>query len=495
MIAVSGRPGSGKTLLAAQFLYEGATHGESSVYVSLAETKEQFLAIMEKFGLKFGELIDKRKFTFLDLATLAPEGVSDALDMIVEQVAARKGKRLVIDSFTVLAQAFEKLIDARIALHVVFGKLVRDLGCTTVVLTEMPFGEDRIGLGIEEFVADGIIVMDMMVQKGNPRRIISVRKMRGTEITLRPSSYAITKHGIVVFPAIIPLPKVSIGAERVPTGVPGFDELVEGGLMERSVTGITGAAGTGKTTFGLQFAYRGAKDAGDKALFVSFSESVDQIRLVANKLGMGRLEDLEKQGKLKMETVMAELYTPEGVILHLQKLLDEVKPKRVVFDDVTALDSIADEDEFYRMINTMAKLAQGKGATVIISITTNELVGLEITGKAVSTVMDGIILLRYVEVEGRMDRTMIVLKMRATKHDTSIRKFVIAKGGVEVESALHGYTGIISGVARRMLSDFKAQEGRITANQTKRQKERRMAFDKRFKGTQTLKKKTARRKA
>lgn len=489
MVVVSGRPGSGKTLLASQFLYEGATHRENSVYVSFAEAKDQFLANAQRFGLRFGKLITEGTFSFIDFTALAPEGVSDALDLIVEKVAATKAKRLVIDSFTALAQAFDKLIDARIALHVVFGKLVHDLGCTTMVLTEMPFGEDKIGLGIEEFVADGIIVMDVATQKGNPRRTIHVTKMRGTEITLRPSSYDITKDGITVFPAIMPLRKMSVGRTRVPTGIPGFDDLVEGGMPERSVTGLVGAAGTGKTTFGIQFAYSGAKDFGDKGLFLSFSESSDQIRLVARKLGMSRLDDLEKRGVLKMETVVPELYTPEGMILLLQKLLEEANPRRVVLDDVTALEAITDEDEFYRLLNTMAKMVQQKGATLIISITTNELAGNSITGRSVSTVMDGIIMLRYVELEGAMDRTMVVLKMRATKHDNSIRRFIITKEGIEVESAFHGYSGLMSGMARRMITDFEQGEGMLAAKQRVGRLERRKAFDKR------LQTRTARRKA
>jgi len=480
MIVVSGRPGTGKTLLASQFLYEGATHRESAIYVSFAETMDQFLANMEQFGLRFGKLMKEETFAFMDLTALAPEGVSDALDLIVEQVAVRKAKRLVIDSFTSLAQAFDKLIEARIALHVVFGKLVHDLGCTTMVLTEMPFGEDRIGLGIEEFVADGIIVMDVESRKGNPRRVISIRKMRGTEITLRPSSYEIKKGGITVFPAIAPMRKQSVGNRRVHTGVPGFDALVEGGLLERSVTGLVGAAGTGKTTFGMQFVYSGAKNFREKGLFLSFSESSDQIRLVARKLGMSRLDDLERRGMLKMETVIPELYTPEGLVALLQRLLEEANPRRVVLDDVTALEAITDEDEFYRLLNTMAKLTQEKGATLVISITTNELAGTSITGKSVSTVMDGIIMLRYVELEGAMARTMVVLKLRATKHDNSIRKFVIAKGGIEVESAFRGYSGLMSGVARRMLADFEEGEEKISAKENVRRLGRRKAFDKRI---------------
>jgi circadian clock protein KaiC len=493
MIVVSGRPGSGKTLLASEFLHEGATHGEPSVYVSFAETKDQFLVNMEKFGLQFGELIKEGTFSFIDLTTVAPEGISDALDLIVEQVGSVKGKRLVLDSFTSLAQAFEKVIDARIVLHVVLGKLVRDLGCTTIVLAEMPFGVDRIGLGIEEFVADGIIVMDVASQKGVPKRTINIRKMRGTEITLRPSSYDITKDGITIFPAIISSRKESMTDSRVPTGVPGFDELVEGGLMEKSITGVVGTAGTGKTTFGLRFAYSGAKDFGDRTLFVSFSESSDQVRLVARKLGMTGIEELEKQGALKIETIIPDECTPEEVILHLQELMEAVHPTRVVYDDVTALDAITDGDEFYRVLNTMAKLAQESGATTIISITTDDLVGTLITGKSVSTVMDGIVMLRYVELDGAVQRTLIILKMRATKHDHSVRKFSIGEGGITVNSPFRGYTGFISGVARRMISDFEADEKRIAAQQKKGHERRRGALEKRLKRLEASKTKTGRR--
>jgi len=482
MTVVCGRPGTGKTLLASRFLYEGATRGEPSLYVSFAEKKDQFIVNMERFGLRFGDLISQGVFSFIDLTTTANEGVPDALDMIVERATAMKVKRLVIDSFTALAQAFDKLIDSRITLQVVLGRLVRDLGCTTIVLTEMPFGEDKIGLGIEEFVSDGIIIMDIATQKGNPKRIISIRKMRGTEISLRPSSYEIRKEGIVVFPAVAPPPRGSIGGERVPAGVPGFDELVEGGLMERSVTGIVGTAGTGKTTFGMQFVYSGAKDFGDKGLLVSFSESSDQIRLVALKLGMSRFEYLEGRAKLRIATITAETSTPEGVILEVQRLLEEVNPRRVVLDDVTALEAITDRDGFYRLLNTLASLAQKRGATVILSITTNEIVGTSITGRSISTVMDGIVMLRYVEVEGAMERTMVVLKMRGTKHDLSLRRFVIDEGGIVVESAFRGYTGLISGVATRVRADFRLEEARISAKEKKERLERRVAFDKKLRG-------------
>jgi len=188
---------------------------------------------------------------------------------------------------------------------------------------------------------------------------------------------------------------------------------------------------------------------------------------------MSRIEDLEKQGKLKIESILTEEYTPEGLVLRFQELLKEANPIRVVLDDVTALENITSEDEFYRLLDTLVTLAKQRGATVIVSITTDEIVGTSITGKSLSTALDGVIMLRYVELEGRMDRTMIVLKMRATKHDTSIREFIITRGGIRMESALQGYTGFLSGAAKRTISDFEDGEEGSTSGQEKTSADRR----------------------
>ncbi|MHB1868974.1 MAG: ATPase domain-containing protein, partial [Nitrososphaerales archaeon] len=427
LIVVGGRPGAGKTLLASHFIYEGLLHEEQGIYVSFAETKDQFLKIMENFGLHFRRFIDEGKFQYLDLTTVSDEAVNDALDMILSKVVSLGAKRLVIDSFDALGLGFTKLADARIALHTILGKAVRSEGCTTLILSEMPYGREEVGLGVEEFVADGIILMDVVKEREGPRRMISIRKMRGVEISLRPSSYEISKSGLSVFPALQPTGRKGLTDRRLPTGVPGFDTLTEGGLLFGSVTGIIGAAGVGKTTFAIQFVYYGAKSSKENGLLLSFSEPESQIRLVAKKLGFDDIESLEKQGKLRIEFLLPEQYTPEGLIIKIQKLLEQVQPVRVVIDDVGAFRQIAKDDEHDEFVRTVAHLCQERGATFILTITASELAGNTITG---STSMDNIILLRYVEVSGKMDRSLILLKMRGTHHDNSIRKFQIGQGGI-----------------------------------------------------------------
>jgi len=160
LILVAGNPGTGKTIFSAQFLYRGAVdHAENGVYVTLAERKKDFIEYMRRFGMDFEELEKTGRVRVLDMLTVKDASVSDVLNMIVEEALSLRAKRLVINSFSTLAQAFKEKIEARIMLHTIVGKMVKSAGCTTILIVEIPYGKEGMGLGIEEFVADGIFLL------------------------------------------------------------------------------------------------------------------------------------------------------------------------------------------------------------------------------------------------------------------------------------------------------------------------------------------------
>lgn len=211
LILLAGNPGTGKTVFGIQFLCKGAEdYGENGVYVSFAEGEEVLVHnVCKHLGWdlsKFAEALEKVKI--LDLTTVREEGISTVLNLILDEVRSLKAKRLVIDSFTAMVQAFKEKIDARIILHTVLGKIVRQLGCTTILIVEVPTGRGEVGISVEEFVADGVL----MLRKGfSPKmdgrlvREIEISKMWGTELR-QPLYFFTLKGGFKVFQPFQPKP-------------------------------------------------------------------------------------------------------------------------------------------------------------------------------------------------------------------------------------------------------------------------------------------------
>lgn len=202
LILLAGSAGSGKTIASAHFLYHGAKNlNETGVYVSFAERREFFIENMKKFGLDFQALESQGKFKFLDFITTREDSVSSTIGLMSREVMEIGAKRLVVDSFTAMAQAFSKKIDARIILHMLV-KLMSRCGCTTLMLVELPAGSKTIGLGFEEFVADGIILFETVEEREGIRKRAVVRKMRGTSHTLNYSHIVVSDRGMSLMPYV-----------------------------------------------------------------------------------------------------------------------------------------------------------------------------------------------------------------------------------------------------------------------------------------------------
>ena len=197
VILMAGGPGAGTTTFTAQFLYEGATRlGEKGVYVCFAETKKSFLRNMLRFGWDFERLEIEGRCSVLDLTTTTETGIQSNLDRILEEITERQAKRLVIDSFTAMAMALDDLINVRHLIHLLY-KFLQRVGCTSIIITDTPYGSMKIGSGVEEFIADGIILMSTdFDDEGNLDRTLRILKMRSTNHSKHIHQYEITETGI-----------------------------------------------------------------------------------------------------------------------------------------------------------------------------------------------------------------------------------------------------------------------------------------------------------
>ncbi|HJT83805.1 MAG TPA: ATPase domain-containing protein [Nitrososphaeraceae archaeon] len=460
-ILLTGNPGTGKTILASHFLYEGLTHGESCMYVSFSESKSQYYDNFVQLGMKFKDFEKDHKFAFLDFSSVTKEGITDALELVLETCKSIGCSRLVIDSFSAIQLAFDDIMESRIALHVVLGKMLRAEGITNMLIIEIPFGTKKIGTGMEEFVADGIIQLEHGYSDTVPINL-SVIKMRATSIIRERHISIINKKGMILYPKQRLNINLPFSTDRIRIGVTGLDERTNGGFFKYSTTALVGPSGSGKTTFGFQFLARGVLD-GQISLFCSLEESADEVRKLGDSLGYN-VTDLEKKG-LHILSWMPENQSPDAFISELVSNIENIKPSRIVLDGLSTLEHLYSED-FNLIIKRLSALFRSKNTTSIMTLLPSSESAFNITSLGLSPFFHNIIILRYFEVESEIKRSLLILKMRASQHDTSIIGFSISSnGGIKIIGQMKQYIGIMSGIARKAYQQYIDKEKNLKSKQ------------------------------
>jgi len=249
LILLTGGPGTGKTVLSTQFLVEGAKSGENGVYVSFGENREVLLENLSRhIGVDISRLESTGRLKILDLVTLKEPGISITLETILRELEAVKAKRLVIDSFTAMAEAFKEPIDVRVIVHTVLSRLVRETGCTTFMVEEESLLGSKVSAGTEEFTADGIIFLKTEEIDGRLLRSLELVKLRGTRLTERKLAFTL-EGGFRAFPPFKPKPTakthrfqpIQDPPNMYSTGVRDLDRMLGGGLP-KGVTVLLEAA-------------------------------------------------------------------------------------------------------------------------------------------------------------------------------------------------------------------------------------------------------------
>ncbi|MEM1673349.1 MAG: ATPase domain-containing protein [Candidatus Bathyarchaeia archaeon] len=201
LVAVTGPPGSGKTIFAASWIYNGVERlGCNGLYVSFVEGRRSFIENMCGLGLDFEKLERMGKFRFLEMATLKEAGVPAIIEQILGEIADIGANMLVIDSFSAISQVIEKPYDTRILVHMVLSKIVREMGCTTMIIIEKMTAEETYEPA--EFLSDFIIHLNKAMVDGALLRCLKILKARGTEIRQLQLAFTL-KGGFKVFRPLI----------------------------------------------------------------------------------------------------------------------------------------------------------------------------------------------------------------------------------------------------------------------------------------------------
>ena len=200
-ILVAGQPGAGKTTLGLQFLYNGATkYRENGIYVTFVESVDKLKRDALKLGWNFEKLINEKKVRFLDLMQATGEkGVEANFAVMLTEIELIGTKRVVVDSLSAMTTYIDTKADAR-AFVGMLNRLLENAGCTSLLLIEMPWGNSDIGSGFEEFLSDGLIVLESSIDGFRVRRMLFVPKMRGVNHDLSCYDFFISTGGIDVSP-------------------------------------------------------------------------------------------------------------------------------------------------------------------------------------------------------------------------------------------------------------------------------------------------------
>lgn len=456
---VAGTAGSGKTVFAAQFLAEGVRRGEKGVFVTFEESPEDIRRNMGGFGWPIAQWEADGSWVFVDAAPQPDEerieaGTYDfgALQVRVETAVRRHGAtRISLDSIGAVFSQFQDVALVRGELHRISSAL-RKLGVTAVMTAERPsdHGGEVSRHGVEEFVADNVILLRNVLELEKRRRTLEILKFRGTEHQKGEYPFSVMPQSAI---SVIPLSAAALNQRssttRISTGNVDLDAMCGGGVFRDSIILVSGATGTGKTLLGTVFTSAGVI-AGERCLLFAFEESREQLQRNAAGWGVD-LEKLERDGLLKIVCEYPEVVPIEDHLIRMKNLIDEFKPKRLLVDSMTALERIATVKSFREFVIGLTSFVKEHSLACMLTSTTPTLMGgASVTEAHISSITDTIILLRYVELFGEMRRGVTVLKMRGSRHEKNIREFLIEDRGMAIGRPFRNVTGILSGSPQQL---------------------------------------------
>jgi circadian clock protein KaiC len=434
---VCGGPGTGKTLFALEFLLRGiAEWDEPAVCMTFEETPEELSTNLGSLGYDLKDLVKKKKLVvdhvrverreIEETGAYDLEGLFIRLGHAIDTIGAR---RVVLDTIEVLFYGLQNTAVVRSELRRLF-RWLKEKGVTSMVTSETGAGS-LTRHGLEEYVADCVIMLDHRVSEQVSTRRLRIMKYRGSTHGTNEYPFIIDARGVAVVPITSAGLTHEASSERIPSGVAGLDEMLAGqGFYIGSSILLSGTAGTGKSSFAAHFAGAAAR-AGEKALYFAFEESPSQILRNMRSLGLD-LQPVIDQGLLRIE---AHRPTSSGLEAHLaamQRCIGDANPDVVVVDPITNLISIGDQGQVKSMLTRLIDFLKTRGITAMFSTLMFDR-SLEETTVGISSLMDTWVMLRDVETpDARRKRLIHVLKARGMAHSNQIREFTLGDKGIRL---------------------------------------------------------------
>lgn len=432
-LLIAGVAGTGKTALLLEFVYRGALAGEKGIIFTFEETEERLRASARGLGWDLDAEIERG---MIDIHFIPQPAIMVECDLLMmrERIESFGARRVGIDSVSVF---MHKIRDPQVAREKVFqlASIIQNIQAVGFFATDVPYGSALLSrFGVEETVVDGVILLSSVEEGMERHRYLEVYKLRNTAHLKGRHDMTIGKGGISVFPRYTAEAELALSPpaleplKRLTSGVVGLDDLLHGGLIERSATLVSGSPGIGKSTLGMQFIAEGAR-LGQPGLYITLEEGAAQIRRAAEDLGLAFDAPGVDVLYLAREHVQANQY-----LAILADRIAATGARRVVLDGASQITTDAsDPDELRRLLFTLVMRFKTLGVTTLVTLESKSLYATDqITDHGFSPIADNIIVLRYARVENERRPTISVVKSRGSAHDRSTHEYTIAAGGIHV---------------------------------------------------------------
>lgn len=450
---ILGGAGTGKTVFALEVLVHGALEWqEPSIFVAFEENSEQILANAAGFDWDLDALGDKLFFLDVRLSgDIIKSGAFDLNGMLAglkAKAEAMGAKRIVFDSVDVLLALLDNPAAERVELYRIHDWLMES-GLTGIITARIESQELSTSqrYSFIQFMADCVVLLQHQVENRVSRRSIRIVKYRGSPFEQNAFPLSIGSHGIEVASFDITTAEYPAWTERLSSGVPRLDAMLNGGFFRGSSSLITGAPGTAKSTLCGAFVEAAGK-RGERSLFVSFDEGAKE--LVRNFASVNiHLDPFVDSGLLRMYATRAEVRSAEEHLLRINTLLNEHQPTCLVVDPISAMVKASGPHTAMTVAQRLIHVAKSQGITLLCtSLVYGPDPQVEMSEARISTIADTWIHLTYQIYGGERNRALTIIKSRGARHSNQVRELVLSDAGIDLTDVYTAAGEVLMGTLR-----------------------------------------------
>lgn len=450
---LEGTPGSGKTTLGLQFLFEGVRQGESVLYITLSETSEELRCVAESHGWS----LDGVHLFELSAADAVLGGaqeqtilhpweseLGDTIELIQARVDELQPRRLVFDSLSemrLLAQDPLRYRRQVLALKQFFA----GRGLTVLLVDDLTASGGERDNHLHS-LCHGVLTLERLtLDFGAARRRLQIQKLRGVDFIAGYHDFVLRRGGLEIYPRMIAAGRYQdFVGQPVPSNIADMDALLHGGPLRGTSTLITGPAGTGKTTLALQYV-TAACARGERCAVYEFDERIGTLLKRAESMGMP-LHRYIDEGLLVVHQIDPAELSPGEFAWRVRRDVDENDCRLLVMDSLNGyLAAMPQEQHLILQMHELLSYLSQSGVVTFLINPQHGLVGTMTSSLDISYIADTVVLIRFFEAQGRLRKAISILKHRGGGHEDAIRELRIDTRGIRVGQPLVDFRGVLTG--------------------------------------------------